>query len=373
MEDRLITVAIHTYERALELKALLENDGIPVALQNVNLSHPVVASGVRVRIHEKDLPLALRLIENAEIFRTGAIPAGRQSKTAPILVPVDFSSHSIAAARLAFRFAANLKATITLLHTFVDPSVASALQLSDSLTYEITDSEMRQALMREAEADMRKLSAELREDIKSGNLPPVTFSHEIREGVPEEVIANMAKTVNPELIVMGTRGAVTKERELVGSVTAEVLDTCRFPVFTLPSDSRLTAPECIDHILLFCTLDQQDILALDTLVRLIPPTPGKSPHITLVNIPSKKTTDVKAPFEALRTYCCEHYPQYTFSTSSFTVRTADEDFRRLTQTRHIDLIAVPNKKKNIFSRLFNPGLAHRLLFHADIPMIVLPV
>jgi nucleotide-binding universal stress UspA family protein len=49
------------------------------------------------------------------------------------------------------------------------------------------------------------------------------------------------------------------------------------------------------------------------------------------------------------------------------------DFDRLQLQNSFDLIVVPNKKKNLLSRVFNPGLAHRLLFHADIPMLVIPV
>ncbi len=63
VERRLITVAIHTYEKAVALKALLESEGVETILQNVNLEHPVVSAGMRVRIHEDDLPLALRIIE----------------------------------------------------------------------------------------------------------------------------------------------------------------------------------------------------------------------------------------------------------------------------------------------------------------------
>lgn len=44
-EDRLITVAIYTYEKAQIIKGILENEGIPVAIQNVNLIQPVVSSG----------------------------------------------------------------------------------------------------------------------------------------------------------------------------------------------------------------------------------------------------------------------------------------------------------------------------------------
>ena len=39
----------------------------------------------------------------------------------------------------------------------------------------------------------------------------------------------------------------------------------------------------------------------------------------------------------------------------------------------IKLIVVPNKKKNIFARLFNPGMAHRVVFDSNLPMLALPV
>ena len=58
-----ITLAIHTFRYALRLKSLLESEGIAAALQNVNLSEPGVNAGVRVRIDERDLPKALRIIE----------------------------------------------------------------------------------------------------------------------------------------------------------------------------------------------------------------------------------------------------------------------------------------------------------------------
>ena len=40
--DRLITLAIHTYEKALPIKHLLESEGIDVELKNVNLTYPEI-------------------------------------------------------------------------------------------------------------------------------------------------------------------------------------------------------------------------------------------------------------------------------------------------------------------------------------------
>ena len=67
---RLITLAIHTYEKALALKTILEREGVVAVLNNVNLANPSISSGVRVRISESDLPLALRIVENPDVFKS---------------------------------------------------------------------------------------------------------------------------------------------------------------------------------------------------------------------------------------------------------------------------------------------------------------
>ena len=65
MEDKLVTLAIHTFEKAQILKTMLETEGIEVYIHNVNQIQPVVSAGVRVRIKESDLPHALRIIEDS--------------------------------------------------------------------------------------------------------------------------------------------------------------------------------------------------------------------------------------------------------------------------------------------------------------------
>ena len=65
MEDRLVTLAILTYEKAQILKNVLENEGIETYIHNINLIQPIVSSGVRVRIKESDLPRALKITESS--------------------------------------------------------------------------------------------------------------------------------------------------------------------------------------------------------------------------------------------------------------------------------------------------------------------
>ncbi len=368
-EDRLITVAIHTYEHAIQLKNLLEGEGVPVVLHNVNLSHPVVSSGVRVRIKESDLPLALRIIENTEIFPRPDTPSSATQKA--IVVPIDFSPHSTNACDIAFQLASRHKASIKLLHAYLDPDIAGDGQIDDSMTYDVANAELHDALDMESKKLMKEFSAKLRQRIKLSELPAVKFTTEVAEGVPEEVIVEYAKENNPEMIVMGTRGTDTKEKQLIGSVTAEVLDSCRRPVFTVPESTTLDRIADINHVVFFCNLDQEDLLALDALYRLLS---EERLDVTIVHVPSKKAVrDVGAASEKLMGYCTEHYPRFHFKTEQVTLPGIVDDFKAIEQQQQVDLIAIPNKKKNIFARLFNPSLAHRLLFHSDIPMMVIPV
>ncbi len=291
-----------------------------------------------------------------------------------LLVPVDFSEYSEKACDVAFRLAARHNTVIVLLHSFIDQTFSSRIQLSDVLSFEerASDADKKAMIRQEAQRQMELFSDKLRRMIKSGSLPAVKFSSVVLEGLPEEVINQFAKEHCPLMIVMGTRGAGTKEREQVGSVTAEVLDSCRYPVFTVPDAVKCEDVVKLDSVLFFSNFDQEDILALDALFHLLP---VEHLNVVMVKIPGKKRSieETEISLRRLGEYCTTHYPKHHFSIDSLSINSIDEDFSRITQGICGKLIAVPNKKKNIFARLFNPGIAHRILFHSDIPMIVIPV
>lgn len=374
---RFITVAIHTYEKALALRSLLESEGIEVEFRNVNIEHPVISSGVRVRIHEKDLPLALRIIENREIFAEPIAPARQSDNSHPILVPVDFSRRSMLAAMTAFHIAHRHGCPIMLLHTYIDPYVSGALQLTPSLTYELPDSEARVNIAEAARTQMKLFAQKIKDAIKSGDIPAVHFDTCVLEGVPEDAINDYAKAETPFMIVMGTRGREQKAAELIGSVTSEVLDKCRHTVLAIPEHAleanfkAAFAPQP-RSILFLGNADQEDILAMDTLHRIFG---SASPTVTIARIPGARRHIIGDPqktLEALRDYCAAHFSQATFTTAQISMEKIIEDFASLDDSRHFDLIVIPNKKKNILSRLFNPTVAHQILFAVDAPLLVIP-
>lgn len=372
--DRLITVAIHTFDKALQLRDLLESEGVASTLQNVNLSSPVLSAGVRVRISESDLPLALRIIENPEIFkRTESVTSLEDNRS--ILVPVDFTEKSVTAARMAVRMASETGVAnqVVILNSFLVPRGNPLMNLSNSLTLDSATSdagsvEVSVELAQAAGTEMRKLENLLRAEIKRGELPAVRFKTVIVQGLPEEAIGQYIKDHSEvRLLVMGSRAVAKKALDLAGSITAEVLNSCRIQALTIPEDSRLSDLSAVSHIALLSHLEQEDFLVLDALSRLLPK--DAEPEVKVICMPndrySMSTND--AARRALMEYCAVHFSRYRF-----TVVQHNKASRRL-ELDGTELIVLPSRRKNILARLFNPGAAHRLLFQVDLPLLVVPV
>lgn len=366
---RFITVAIHTYDKALALRSLLESEGITVELNNVNLEVPGLSSGVRVRIPESDLPLALRIIENRELFSDNT----SEQNARMILVPIDINEHSYKAARVAVMLANRHKAKIAFLYSYIDPYIAGNVLFSDKHTYEVGETGARKALDNTARKHLDNFVERLRNEMKRGDIPAVKCERYVIEGVPEDAIAQYAKTIKPSLIIMGTRGAARKDSDMIGSVTAEVLDEGRYTVLTVPAPAEENISINPSKILFLSNLEQDDILALDALYRLFDTCKS---NITIMHVPSKgriSTCAADKVLERLCEYCCENYPDFTFATAPVNSSDNERNFTELLKANDFDLIVVPNRRRNAFSRLFNPGLAHKILFRTDIPMLVIPV
>lgn len=367
--SRYITVAIHTYEKAIALRRQLENEGIAVELNNVNLEVPGFSSGVRVRIPETDLPLALRIIENGELF----VSDSGTDKGHTILVPVDLSENSYKAACLAANIAASQGARLHFLYSYIDPYIAGKVQFTDTITYDVGDRGAREQMVQNAGQLLDNFLCRLRNDMKKGAVPVVSYGQTVTEGVPEDAISEFAKSSPPYLIVMGTRAADQKDKEMIGSVTAEVLDEGHFTVLTLPEPVELTKALKPQNVLFLSNLDQNDILAIDTLYRLFG---GEGTHVNIVHIPKKKRfSDMSADkaLRALSDYCRNNFAHYHFETVPVNQAESEREFVRLNEITPFDLVVVPNRRRNAFSRLFNPGIAHRILFRTDIPMLIIPV
>ena len=124
MEERLVVLAEHSYERALLLQSRLRSENIDAVLSNVNMIQPDASAGVKVKVAEKDLEKAMKVYvdfirELGDHMDEGEeVPAERKKRSGKILVPVDFSTPSRHAAMFAIHYASRTGAEILLLHAY---------------------------------------------------------------------------------------------------------------------------------------------------------------------------------------------------------------------------------------------------------------
>jgi len=366
MEENLVTVAIHTYERAIILKGILESKGIEVCLHNVNLIQPVVSAGVRVRIRETDLPAALEIIEKVDFECEEKVV----EKAVPriILVPVDFSEYTLKAARLAFSTAKTLDATIVLLHTYYSPFYSGGMPISDAFAFDEHSEEAMKSLMQKNEDEMDKLIKQLRVEMSTGLLPDVQIVSKFREGVPEEQILIYAKKHNPLMLIMGTKGADSSSSDLLGSVTAEVIDRSSVPVFAFPEQTPFDRFEGIRTVGFMTRFDQRDMIVFDIMMKLL-----KSLKLKVYFIHFSENEDPwdEIQLAGIKDYFKRQYPELEASYVLLGNGNMVKHLNKFIQERNIDILTVASQKRNLFARLFNPGIAHRMVFHGNTPLLVI--
>ena len=316
MEDKLVTLAILTYTKAQILKNVLENEGIETYIHNVNQIQPVVSSGVRLRIKESDLPHALKITESSA-WLSESIVGEKETKKGD---------------------------------------------------YQIGDEESVKTIIHKVHSDLKALSDKIKDKVESGEFPDVKYSCILREGIPEEEILRYAKEQRPKLIIMGTRGKNQKDIDLIGSVTAEVIDRNRTAVLAIPENTPFKQFSEVKQIAFITNFDQRDLIAFDAFFNS-----WKSFHfsVSLIHLAESKDTWNEIKLVGIKEYFHKQYPGLEIH---YDVVMSDNLLKGLEQyikDNQIDIIALTSYKRNIFARLFNPSIARKMIFHSDTPLLVM--
>lgn len=148
------------------------------------------------------------------------------SHASTILVPVDFSPHSRAAATRACRLASAMNASVRVIHALHLPPIA----LESSVPSEIWD-DLRRSESEKLETLRRAL--EERCDVE------ITTAFEERD--PVDMILSAALATEVDLVVMGTHGHRGVDRFLLGSVAERTLQRAPVPVLVVREDETEAA------------------------------------------------------------------------------------------------------------------------------------
>lgn len=372
MEDKLVTLAILTYTKAQILKNVLENEGIETYIHNVNQIQPVVSSGVRLRIKESDLPRALKITESSS-WLAESIVGEKEPKLKKddkeVLIPVDFSNYSMKACEFGFNFAKAYGAEVVLLHVYFTPIYASSLPYGDVFNYQISDEETVKNVLHKVHDDLNALSDKIKNKVSMGEFPDIKYTCVLREGIPEEEILRYNKEQHPRIIIMGTRGKNQKDIDLIGSVTAEIIERSRTSVLAIPENTPFSRFNEVKRIAFLTNFDQRDLIAFDSFINGLKPFHFS---VSLIHLSDVKNTWNEIQLAGIKDYFQKQYPDLEIHYDDVLV---SDDFlislENYIRVNQIDIIALTSYKRNIFSRLFNPGIARKMIFHSDTPLLVI--
>ncbi|MDD4158039.1 MAG: universal stress protein [Proteiniphilum sp.] len=367
-DEKMVTVAIHTYEKAHILKSILEAEGIPAVIHGIKMIEPVIPGNVRVRINESDLPRALRIIEEVDFTSQVENREVNEIKK-EILVPVDFSDYSLSACEFGFRLARDLDCEVKLMHAFFTPFYPASVPFGDSFTIQPADKTIYQDVKSKTEKEMKHLVSKIEGQITTGILPEVSFQTLLVEGLPEEEIISYSRKIRPTAIVMGTRGRNAKDLDLIGSVTAEVMDGCRTPVFAIPEGTQVRGLAEMKTIVFLTNFQEREFKAFDIMMQFLKPYPVK---VYLTHIAKKEDVWNEIRLSGLQNRFAELYPhlqtEYRLIDQNIGL---EESLEKFVKEHQIDMISLSSSRRNIFARMFNPGIARRMLFHSDTPLLVI--
>lgn len=264
-----------------------------------------------------------------------------------IYVPVNFSEYSVNAINYALTLGQKLDVDITLLHC----SYSVREQPSDVL----------------GESEIREQFAMLLKQFGHNLKDNIRLHTRHIKGYPEDVLVDLSIREEPDVIVMGTRSKGETIKELLGSVTSDVVKNAKVPVLAVPAESSINL-EKISHILFVTDFGEQDYRSLHKLIKLLTPFDTEIHAVHFATAEPDRWD--KKRLEEMRLYCSETYRKYQIS---FELITGEDFIASLDQyimNNNIDLIAMTRRKRNMISKIFHPGITRKILFHTDVPLLV---
>ena len=364
MDDKLVTIAILPYHKAEILRTRLESEGIECQISNVNLVQAGIASGVRLRIFEGNLKEAIAVME--AMFGKIDIESENEQKDY-VLIPVDFSESAYKASIFGLRMAYKLGSKIELIHSYSslypytipygDPFIGESNYL---YTVKIREENTRKNF----EEFIARLKAEVGEELWKAADP----EYIIKGGEADDDILNYSAKYRPRVIIMGIKGEENDKYGLIGSVTSYVISEAKVPILAIHEDSGVIMDNQVKSVMYATNFDDKDFISIHKLIGLLKPFDVKI-YCVHVGLQKDHNWD-SARLKGMRQLMNEKYEGLEISCDFIESRDVLQGIENYIKENNIDVIALTTHKRNMLRRLFNPGLARKMVFHTKTPVFV---
>ena len=270
------------------------------------------------------------------------------------LVPVNFAPYTTNALNYCSTLAEHLQGEITLLYCYTH------------LLSEDADSEQEQTVLSLDDANHRL--EELKQHILN-NFKKISDNQvrlRVLEGYPEDTIQVFSKEYHPDLIVMGTKSKGETIKELLGSVTLDIIKGVSFPVMAVPNNYMVDINKPT-NILFVTDFEKCEYTPLHKLVQLVGAFDTKIHNVQFCPA-GKDKVDVEQLNEYSE-YCKSTYRNQDMVCDYLCGHDLVDASKEYIRDKKIDLMAITRKKRNLISKILKPSVTKKVLFNTEIPTL----
>ena len=271
-----------------------------------------------------------------------------------ILVPTDFSESSKSAFRYAQALAAEVEATIKVVHMY-HPEV------------DVSNPYLDEPLAVFEQAKRETLDEFVRENTIPGSEPVVTatrIEREVMVGFAGEEIVRLTKTGRFDLIVMGSTGEAGFLGRVLGQVSTYVAQQSTCPVLFVP---RGVTHRPFKNVLYAAKYQPGDEAVMRWISKW---TIFFSANLHLVHVVESK--DNGFSFDKVEIERMFHRNGQTVHVASIKSESVIDGLNQYARDEKIDLIVLTALQRRFYERFFHRSVTKRLLINSKLPLLVVP-
>lgn len=273
-----------------------------------------------------------------------------------ILLPTDFSENSVSAIKYGLRILKDTPCTFFLLHTFTPAAYHSGKAFKNFTSMELVHA-TRDAASDEIRAILDNLKTEF-------DNPKHKFEWVVDFNLLISKIKSLIREKNIDFILMGTQGATGAREIFMGTHTMYTIKKVNCPVLAIPSGAH---DENLKE-LLFAT-DYKVVRKSDLeIINFFTDLHKARLHVLNVHSDSPLNSEQLENRSFITHFFEENKPVFHI-TEGDDIPEAVEKFQ---EQNHIDLVFMLHKKHTFFENILFKPVINQLVYHTNIPFMVIP-
>jgi len=269
-----------------------------------------------------------------------------------ILVPTDFSINSTEALNSAITIAQSQGAEVIVLHVYHMPFADE--HMPPSMIKELMNTQKERA-----ELDMQTF-VESQQIFKQKTVP-VEYKTVI--GFASEMILDVARANNVDLIITSTKGANSIDDKLFGTVTWNIIKNSEIPVMAIPEKS--INPVFKNIMIPFEGTEKDN----DTITWLLSFAEKNKATVHAVHFLTDSTNYNKSTIDKLHSRFRKYLENDMLQLHFLAEKNITEGIKKFASRNNIDMICMVTHHHGLFATIFHMSITRNITLYSQIPLL----